>query len=285
MAFKPLIKNPEERQIYSKLVETCLCTGSEESYEELSCLQLELSYTFKDFNKHLEAFKEEIGRVPLSVFIATWADIKKEDQTYGVRHMKIMCELIEKKFIPLISLRDFMKTDIFPILEDIRCFEEWTLAKREEMVLLYTSFLSWLAKTTFGYISEIVDPDRAISLGRQVSFETYINILERLDLREQILAKMFYLGGDRGQEEVLSVKIEDIDPKKKCIRFSEEVFYPRHLFEDIKKYTQGRKTGLLFEGRGGERIAYTTPFRALKKVAIDLKLDPEFTFKELTKNI
>ena len=283
MAYKPLMRNPEEGQAYDKLVETCLCSGSEESFAKLGCLKLELSYMFKDFRKQLEAFKEQISQIPISVFIATWADISRDDKTYGVEHMKIMCDLIEEKFLPLVSLKDFMKLNISSILDDIRCLEKWTISKREEVVLLYSSFLSWLAKETFGCISEPSDPDRIVSQGRQVSFKTYIDLLERLDLRERILTKIFYLGGNRGEEEVLSMKIEDIDFKKRRIPMFEEISYPRHLFEDIKKHIQDRKKGYLFMGKDGGRISHTTPFRALKKVVADLKLDPELTFKNLTK--
>jgi integrase len=245
--------------------------------------KLELSYVFKDFHKQVDAFKEEIARESIAVFIATWADIARKDTAYGVEHLKMMCDLIERKLLPLVVLRDFARVDLSSLLENIRSFEEWTISKREEIILLFTSFVFWLSKETFGYVPEAVDPDRVVSQKRQVSFKTYIDILERLDLRERILAKMFYLGGSRGLEEVLSVKIEDVDFKKNSIRFAEEVSYPRHLFEDIKKYIQDRKKGYLFVGKEGERISHTTPFRALKKIAVDLKLDPDFTFKELTK--
>ncbi len=277
------MRNPEEGPVYDKLVEICLCSGSEESFAKLGCLKLELSYIFKDFRKQLEAFKEKISQISISVFIATWADVIREDKTYGVEHMEIMCDLIEEKFLPLMSLGDFMKLGGSSVFENIRCFEKWTISKRENVILLYSSFLSWLAKETFGCASEVMDPDRFVSQKRQVPFKTYISILERADLRERILAKIFYLGGSRGLEEVLSVKIEDLNFKKKLIKFPEEVFYPRHLFEDIKAHIEGRKKGYVFEGREGERISHTTSFRALKKVAADLKLDPEFTFKELTK--
>ena len=60
---------------------------------------------------------------------------------------------------------------------------------------------------------------------------------------------------------------------------------PDHLLEDIKRYIEGRKKGFVFMGRDGERISHTTPFRALKTVAAELKLDTEFTFRELTKNV
>jgi integrase len=283
MVHKRLMKDPEERRVYDRLIESCLCSGSEEKLAKLGNLKLELSYAFKGFHKQIEAFKEEISEVSISVFIAMWADIVREDAAYCVERLKMMADLVEVKLLPLMSLKDFSKLNFSSILDSIRCFEKWTIAKREDIVLLYLSFISWLCKETFNYVPDPIDPDREASQKRQVSFKTYIGLLERLDLRERILAKIFYLGGARALEEVLSVRIEDVDFKKRKIQFSEEVFYPAHLFEDIRKYTEGRKKGYLFEGRKGERISHTTTFRALKRVAADLKLDPEFTFKELTK--
>ena len=115
-----------------------------------------------------------------------WTDTVREDKAYGVEHVKMMCDLIEKKFLPLIDLRSFAKLDISSILANIRSFEEWTVSKREDVILLYTSFTSWLSKKTFDYILEAVALDRIVSQKRQVPFKVYIDILERLDLREQI---------------------------------------------------------------------------------------------------
>ncbi|MES2199225.1 MAG: hypothetical protein V4489_03550 [Chlamydiota bacterium] len=285
MAYKPLMRNPEEGQAYDKLVETCLCSGSEESFANLGCLKLELSYLFKDFYKRVDGFKEEISEVSLSVFIATWADIIRKDKVYGTEHLKMMASLIEAKIFPLALLRDFAKLDPSFVIEGIRCFEGWTISRKEEIVLLYTSFVSWLSKETFTYVPEAVDLDRIATQKRQISFKSYINILEHLDLRERILAKMFYLGGSRGLDEVLSIKIEDVNFGKSIIRLSEDVSYPRHLFEDIKKHIQDRKKGYVFIGRGEEKISHTTSFRALKRIISHLNLDPEFTFRDLTKNV
>jgi integrase len=171
------------------------------------------------------------------------------------------------------------------VIERIRSYGNWSLAKREDYVLLYKTFSEWLSKETLGYVPEAKDFDRWATEKRLISFELYIEILSHLDLREQILAKIFYLGGNRLLEEVLSVKIEDVDFTKSLIHFSEDVFYPQHLFEDIKKHIKDRKKGYIFIGKDGDRISITTPFRALKRVVSELNLNPEFTFKEFTKNV
>jgi integrase len=153
--------------------------------------------------------------------------------------------------------------------------------KFEKMFL----FVVTLKKQRVLYVPEAKDLDLIATQKRLISFETYLKILGHMDLREQILAKMFYLGGQRALEEVLSVKIEDVDFSQGLIHFAEDVSYPRHLFEDITRHILDRKKGYIFVGKEGKRVSTTTPFRALKKVASELGLDPEFTFKELTKNI
>lgn len=285
MAHKETEAKAKERQAYSKLVDACLCSNSDEKIAQLGCLQLETSYVLKEFRKQVDAFIDEIYKLPLAVFIAMWAGSALNDKSSGAEHLTLMCELIEAKLISLTSLEKFAQLDPGLILDNIRCFEEWTLSRREQSIILYTSFVSWLAKETFNYVPLAKDIDHIATQKRLVPFEIYIKILSHLDLREKIIAKMFYLGGSRALEEVLSVKIEDVDFSKNKIHLLDDVSYPRHLLEDIKRHIQNRKKGYVFIGKEGERISHTTSFRALKKAASKLNLDSEFTFKELTKNV
>ncbi len=284
-----MVRNQDDRDSGKRQVcdqiETCLSSISEVEVTKLGVLKKELSCIFQDFREEVDAFKQKIAKMPLPVFILTWADFIIKDKTSGEHHLKMMLDIMESELFRLGSLESFAKLKPFLVLENIRRFSKWTLEGKEDRVVSYKIFVSWLSKETFGYVSESVDLDRIASHKRQVSFETYINILSHLDLRERILAKMFYLGGSRGLEEVLSVKIEDVDFGKGVIRLEEEVSYPRHLFDDIDEYVEDRERGYVFMGKDGERISHTTSFRALKKVVSDLRLDPEFTFKEFTKNI
>lgn len=274
----------KEGQVFEKILNTCLSLDPDQDMSKLGATRTNVSRLSESLHEQVDTFKQKLAEVPLFTFIVLWGEMTLEDKKFGIQHLKSMHDLIESKVLPLSLLEKFTKLDPSAILEKIRAFPDWSINKREEVALLYLSFISWLSKETFGFVPEAVDLDRIASQKRQVPFETYINILDHLDLRERILAKMFYLGGNRGLEEVLSVKVEDVDFKKRRIRLDEEVSYPRHLFDDIEDYIEGRKKGYVFMGRDGERISHTTSFRALKKVVSDLKLDPEFTFRELTKN-
>ncbi len=282
----------EERQDYKQLLKTCLSISLEQDLIKLDSLKRSVAHLSAEFHQQVDFFKQKISTMPFFAFILLWAERMCQDKIYGSRHLTMMNDLMETRLLSVVSnenkaesLQDLSQQDPSLIIDKIRCYKEWSIIKREDYVLLYRNFSEWLSKETCGYIPEARDADRLATHKRLVPFEIYIEILSHLDLRERILAKMFYLGGHRGLEEVLSIKIEDIDPLKGCILFSEHVFYSKHLFDDIEAYKQDRKKGFLFLGKDGERIAHTTPFRALKKVVSELKLDPEFTFRELTKNI
>lgn len=277
----------DERQAYKQLLKACLSLGSKHDLTHLNTLKKDLAQLSKNLHKQVESFKQKISKMPLSAFILLWAEQIGYDKIYESRHLAMMNDLMGASLFPIgASLQDLSEQDPSLIIDKIRCHQEWPIIKREDYVRLYRDFSEWLSKETFAYTSQAQDLDRIASQKRLIFFDTYIKILSHLDLREQILAKIFYLGGQRGLEEVLNIKITDIDFSKACILLSEEeVQYPRHLFDDIKAYIKERKKGFLFLGKDGERISHTTPFRALKKVVSDLTLDPEFTFREFTKNI
>jgi integrase len=281
-----------EKQAYDNLLKVCLSSDAHQDEKKLAVLTSQFTKKSQDLHQQVAKFKDNLATIPLAVFILLWAESFRNDRVFGNRYLAMLSDLIEAGLLPLIStkkktilLQDLALQDPSLMIETIRCYKDWSIPKREDYVQLYQAFSKWLSDETFGYVPEAKDVDRIASQKRQIPFETYIEILNCLDLREQILAKMFYLGGQRALEEVLSVKIEDIDFKNATIQLLETVFYPRHLFDDILRYMQDRKKGCLFIGRIGERMAHTTPFRALKRVVSELKLDPEFTFKEFTKNI
>ncbi len=292
MVHKGTLEHQDGKQAYDQLIMCCLSIDSQQDEKKLFSLKSQFLNSFQNLHTQVAAFKEHIAGAPLSALILLWGELLCEDKVFGNRYLQMMRELIEANLLLLTSdkkktipLYDFSLQDPSLVIDNIRCYGGWNVSKREDHILLYKTFSEWLSKETFGYVPEACDLDRHLAQKRQISFETYIEILSHMDLREQILAKMFYLGGNRALEEVLSVKIEDIDFPRSLIHFSDDVSYPRHLFEDIKKYIQSRKKGYVFAGREQERVSTSTPFRSLKKIASELHLDPEFTFKDFTKNV
>ena len=282
----------EERVAYEQLLRSCLSIDLQQDEKKLSSLASDFAKSSHDLQSQVTAFKERIAGSPLSAMVLLWGERVSNDKIFGKSYLKIMRDLVETGLLPLTvkkkktgTLQDLLSQDSSGIVDAIRCHQDWSINRREDAVLVYIAFSKWLSKETFGYVPEANDLDRISTQKRAILFETYLKIVSHLDLREQILAKMFYLGGQRALEEVLSVKIEDVNFSRFLIHFSEDVSYPGHLFEDIKRFIQGRKNGYVFAGKEEERVSTTTPFRALKRVVAKLGLDPEFTFKEFTKNI
>lgn len=274
----------EEKQAYNQLLHTCL-SSLEKDVPTFDSLKQNVSHLTSEIQKQVDSFKQKISTLPLSIFIILWADLTRHDKIYANRYLTMMNDLIEERILNSSSiLQNISEQDSYLIIDKIRCHKKWLIPKREDYVLLYRIFSEWLSKETCNYIPEAKDSDRIATHLRRVSFETYIQLLNHLKLREQILVKLFYLGGARALEEILSVKIQDLDFKKCSIHFTEPVSYPPHLFEDIKIYIEDRNNGYLFVGRNGERMSHSTPFRSLKTAVSKLKLDPEFTFKDLTNN-
>ncbi len=282
----------EERQAFEQLLKSCLSIDSTQNENKLSTLGQNLAKTSQDLRNQVAIFHANIAKAPLSALILLWGEMIRNDRMFGKKYLVMMRDLVETGLLPLISktkktetLQDLSLQDPTFIIDRIRCYKDWSIHKREDHAILYKAFSEWLSKESFGYIAEARDLDRIATQRRQIHYETYIEMISRMDPRERILAKLFYLGGPRALEEVISLKIEDIDFAKSLVHLPEAISYPRHLLEDIKNYIVGRKKGFVFMGRDGERISHTTPFRALKTVVTELKLDPEFTFKDLTRNI
>ncbi len=292
MVRKGIQEHSEEREAYEQLLKSCLSIDLQQDENKLSTLTSEFAKSSQDLQTQVTAFKESIAGSPLSAMVLLWGEGVSDDKIFGKNYLRIMRDLVETGLLPLtlnkkktITLQDLSSQDPSRIIDEIRCHQDWSISMREEAVLVYCAFSKWLSKETCGYVLEAKDLDRIAAQKREISFETYLKVLSHLGLREQILAKLFYLGGQRALEEVLSVTIEDVDFSRSLIHFSEDVSYPPHLFEDIKRFIQGRKKGYVFAGKEEERVSTTTPFRALKRVAAKLGLDPEFTFKEFTKNM
>ena len=86
-----------------------------------------------------------------------------------------------------------------------------------------------------------------------------------------IVAKqLLYFGGDRTLDEVLNLKIPDVDFEEHLIGFgAKSVPYPLHVFADIKAIIGKRSKGKVILGRQEGDLNPATVFRNFKTAGIN----------------
>lgn len=243
----------------------------------------------------VDDFHGKVASYSLLSMILYWAKLTAKDKVFGSVYLDLMNDLIDKDLIPIHTehkkigtLSDFARIGHESIINRIRSYQDWVIRRREELVTLYVIFGNWLSEKTFGYVPKAIDPDRKMAAKRVVPYDKYILLLSFLPTRERILAKLYYLGGERSMEQVLSLEVSHIDFVKHRIYFGEHfVNYPDHVFADLKIYLGRRVKGFVFtkKSKSNERINNTVPYRALKRVASELKLPASFSYRDLVKEV
>lgn len=238
-------------------------------------------------------FKESIKSLAQQPFLAayfTW--IKEVVDKPPAIDIDLVKTLLTNDFIGIKTEEGTLWTvehaksfDHSNVMEAIRCHRTWPLGLRENLVKTYLSFMQWLSTVTFGYISKCQDPDLLRCQSRALPHPVFIDFLVRLSEKDQLVAKLLYFGGSKTLEEILTVKIEDINFNKRYIRFNvQDVTYPLHVFADIAALSDGRESGLLFIGRQKAPLNAATVFRNFKEAAVQIGLGNFFTPKRLTTN-
>ena len=292
-ASKRQSRTPPPSQSLDKLLKFCSELKADSDLASLlarGALVAELSEEVEDAKRK---FQQQISDIPFMALIVSWAKNTDALLAMGERHVACILDMIEHNILPyehkkthkFITLSELQLGDHSDIFDAIRSVNDWSFEKQEEYVATYSQFTNTISELTYGLILHPYDTDRALTSQRRLSFDTYIKILKTLSERERILAKIFYLGGSRSVEEVLSLKIEDIDFVNSTLKISDELIsYPKHVIHDLKYFVGKRTKGYVFTGRTGEKIDPTVPYRALKLIATKLDLDPSFTFKDFVKN-
>lgn len=270
------------------------CIEKDPAYHEDELTQV--SGTFSEHSSRIEAeihlFREASSAYPLMTVIFLWSQWISNDKVLGEKYLSMMQDLLVNNLLchknpdnSPVTIAEFSQRAPVETIDSIRCFEGWSISKREEYVQFYYEFSRWLSKHTFGFVPVAQDRDKAISTQRKLGYDLYVEFLENLELRERVMVKIFYLGGAIALEDVLSLEVKDIYFKECIIGLGDcPVMFSRHVLNDIKSLIAGRKKGPVFIGKHSERINHTVPYRALKSVAVKLGQGSDFTFKEFVKN-
>lgn len=235
-----------------------------------------------------ETFKISIGRMAEQPFLAAFLLWIKETSPNNTDACKL---LLDKQFIGLRdktgatwTIQHARTFNHAEVMEAIRSHPALPLLKKEELVAVYLDFLNWISKQTFGYIPQTEDPDLARVQSRFFPFPHFIRLINQLEGKDRLVAKLLYYGGTHTLEEILNLKTQDIDVERRCVHFPyQDTFYPLHVFADMHALAKGAE-GPLFVGRQKAPLNPATIFRNFKEAAISAGLEENFTPKILTLN-
>lgn len=197
--------------------------------------------------------------------------------------------LVNSKYLPFkdtkgkpLKIDEFDLEEHYAVIDRIRADKDVTLKEREALVKTYLIFVSWLWMETFKPGMPFEDSDRAKSKNRVLDFDKFIDLLEKLDKRGRIVAKLLYFGGSRTLDEIVNLDLSVIDFDHRMIQYDGQfITYPKHVFDDIRESADGRKKGPVFLGRNKTTLNRITFFRNLKEAASQVGLGTSFTHKEL----
>lgn len=230
---------------------------------------------------------KKIAEHPFLVIFVLWTQEIASLHPEMVHAAKV---LLEQGFIGIAdkkgqiwTIEDAHGFDHRVVLNAIRCQPEMPLETREQLVSAYISFMQWLSQETHGYFNNLEDPDVISTRGRVLAHPLFINFLNALNAKEQLVAKLLYFGGSRTLDEVLNLQLDAIDLEKHIIHFeSQQVHYPTHVFADIQAIAGKKKQGRLFLGRQNAPLSPPTIFRNFKKAALQVGLGQTFAPAVLT---
>lgn len=277
---------------YRQFKNLCLEMNPHKKSELLVEESVHFASKCEKINQSVEQFKQSISSIPFLSVILFWGQQIVKDKILGINHLNLMRTLIERKLIPifkskavLMTFQDYTQIDHEAIINRIRSNQELYIQKREELVSFYVFFSNWVSQITYGYIENATDTDRKIAARRRLHYESYIELLSLLPERERLLTKLYYLGGERSLDEVLSLEVRNVDFAKHIIHFSDHfVRYPAHVVEDLKIYIGEREKGFVFKKKkGSDRINHTVPYRAFKQAIKKLNLPSSFSFRDLVR--
>lgn len=275
---------PQTNLAYEELLEDAKTIIPEYALETSMLVLQEGIASFEDASNNIWKIARDM---PLLAAFLEW--IKENPSNHLVyKYAKILMQNGLIKFTGAknkpVKLRDLELSDIIQQIEEIRCQRKYSIADREQLVETFLGFLRWLKINTNNFIPEIEDPDRQKTEDRMLDHAIFASLLDLLDDRCCIIAKLLYFGGRRTLDEVVRLNVEDIDFLNHQIKMQSELIqYPRHVLEDLKFLIENRSVGPVFLGRNNTSINPSTMFRKFQEISPILGIH-ELSPKSLTSN-
>lgn len=255
--------------------------------DDLECSLEHFRKASESYNREMQLFAKTVKKTSLLTTFLRWIQ-SKEPYDIDVDNARI---LMESGLIPFVSdegkvltISDLRIPNLRHQIDLIRCQKKYPVSDRELFVRTFLSFFKWLSNHTALFIPSFEDPDEERIRDRILGYDDFLRLLELLDERCQLIAKLLYFGGKRTLEDVISLQISDIDFENAEVDFAgERISYPLHVFEDIRSLVGRRTSGAVFQGRNNTSINPSTIFRNFKLISSSLGFQ-DFSPKLLTEN-
>ena len=246
----------------------------------------------KQLEGAIEDFRLKLSEIPLGAEIANWLERLDLPKEYVSRYTESMLHIIDLKLLSLTNKQGQLRTlnDISPndhrdTIEEIRCSSKLSTPDKEKAVEAYVIFSQHLSRATCGLIMQGEDPDFQRTIKKVVWYKDFIKFVQLLPERDALIAKLLYFGAPT-MDEVLSLKVDQIDSRKGLVKFKKfSVKYPKHVMLELKSsLTQKKKEDLIFTNLHGQQVERThlnNCFnRAARKLDGNTRITPKMLLEE-----
>ncbi|MCX6987249.1 MAG: hypothetical protein NT065_03735 [Chlamydiae bacterium] len=246
----------------------------------------------KQLEEAIKDFRFKLSEIPLGAEIANWLERLDLPKEYISRYTESMLHLIDLKLLSLTNKQGQLRTlnDISPndhrdTIEEIRCSSKLSTPDKEKAVEAYILFSQHLSRATCGLIMQGEDPDFQRTIKKVVWYKDFIKFVQLLPERDALIAKLLYFGAPT-MDEVLSLKVDQIDSRKGLVKFKKfSVKYPKHVMLELKNcLTQKKKEDLIFTNLHGQQVERThlnNCFnRAARKLDGNTRITPKMLLEE-----
>lgn len=200
---------------------------------------------------------------------------------------------------PRMSLQAFALINHEGILDRIKLVDDWSECTRQARAACYISFTAFLSRRLQGVVKKAL-PNREgaaktffkvrdkvkTSAMNRVQWLRFLEVLERINPRDCLIAKIILQGGKRVSE-VLHLRTEQIDWDLRQITFTQSktkgvhketvITYPESLLVNLKQWIGDRK-GYVFITRAAKQVVLkqlaSTFAKAGKAAGIPFKVSP-----------
>jgi integrase/recombinase XerD len=256
------------------------------SYDSISSVQLETYEQAQSTKNHL--VWKALDQISLEEAIVTW--LKTLTPLTAKNYQCSMRKLVERGLLNLFTnLQAFALFNHETIIDQIKQIKEWSECTRQARAACYIAFTAFLNRRLEGIVKKattnkesgsktffkVYDKVKTYAMN-QAQWIVFLKELEKINLRDHLIAKIILQGGKRVNE-VLSLQTHQIDWANNEITFMQSktkgyiketvITYPLYLMQKLKDYLNERQ-GLVFVTRQQQSVVLNQLARTFKRAGL-----------------